>query len=302
MSPLVSIAIPAFKTSFLDDAILSVLNQTYQNWELIVVDDCSPENIACVVHRHMDARIHYYRNEINLGGKDPVANWNKCLSYATGDYFCLLCDDDTYEPSFIETMLDLSAKYSSCSVFKSRVKTIDKKGEILGYFPCSPEWESTSDYLRNVALRQRKQTISEWMFRTERMRKCGGYAPVPMAWGSDYLSALLFSVEGGICASNAPLTSFRRSGINISNNYSSHTIEKIEGTQVYAAKLLEMISANHMAPSLIPDVEIIRQSELRATMTIAKWKDYWYICTHKKQYGIKSKTILWTLAKRLTKV
>ena len=117
-SILVTIAIPAYKSRYLKDAIESVLQQTYKNIELIIVNDNSPEDIFSVVSLYDDNRIKYYCNEINIGGKDPVKNWNKCLSYASGEFFSLLCDDDVYEARFIEKMIGLAAKYLNVNVFR----------------------------------------------------------------------------------------------------------------------------------------------------------------------------------------
>ena len=84
---LVTIAIPAYKATFLKEAISSALNQTYTNIELIIVDDHSPENIEGITKGFNDSRIQYFRNTINLGKDDPSKNWNKCLEYAKGEYF-----------------------------------------------------------------------------------------------------------------------------------------------------------------------------------------------------------------------
>lgn len=286
-----SISIPAFKRSYLKEAIDSCLAQTYEDFELIIVNDASPEDLDSIVNSYSDNRIRYYKNETNIGGKDPVANWNKCLSYAQGEFFCLLCDDDIYAPSFLETMLSLAEKYPHCNVFKSRVKTIDKKGKVLTYFPSSPEWEPVSDYLWHVAYGHRKQTVSEWMYRTQRMREIGGYAAVPMAWGADYLSTMLFGAEGGICASIKPLVIFRRSGENISNNYAHHVMEKLEGTQVYTQKLRKMVEDYKMDDSLYPIIEKIRRDELMATMGISRWIDLMRAFYYKQKFDISMKMI-----------
>lgn len=163
-TPLVSIAIPAYKSKYLGEAIESVLNQTHQNLELIIVNDASPNPITEVVEQYKDSRIRYFINEHNIGGKDPVANWNKCLSYATGIFFALLCDDDVYNSKFVETLLQLANKYPDCNVFKSGVAVVNEKREVISTYPDCPEWESCQDYILNVSRRQRKQTISEWLF------------------------------------------------------------------------------------------------------------------------------------------
>ena len=139
---LVSIAIPAYKVKFLSEAINSILRQTFKDFELIIVNDKSPEDITSIVSAFNDDRIRYYINEENIGRKDPVQNWNKCLSYARGKYFSLLCDDDLYEPTFLEDMLRLKSKYPDVKVFRSRVKVIDSEDNVISYYPSSPEYES----------------------------------------------------------------------------------------------------------------------------------------------------------------
>ena len=80
-----SITIPAYRSQFLKEAINSVVNQTWQDWELVIVDDCSPEDLRSVVNPFLaDSRISYYRNEKNCGAINVVDNWNICLSHCTG--------------------------------------------------------------------------------------------------------------------------------------------------------------------------------------------------------------------------
>ena len=93
-----SFILPAWKGRYLREAILSILNQSYSDFELIVVDDCSPDPLEKIVEAFKDPRIEYHHNEHNIGGRDLVAQWNHCLQYAHGDYVILATDDDLYEP------------------------------------------------------------------------------------------------------------------------------------------------------------------------------------------------------------
>ena len=70
MNELVSIIMPSYNTAqYITETIESVLNQTYTNWELIIVDDCSPDNTDQVVKSFLsDGRIRYLKNEKNSGG------------------------------------------------------------------------------------------------------------------------------------------------------------------------------------------------------------------------------------------
>ena len=95
-APRVSVCIPTFRgEATLDAAIQSVLDQSYADFELIVVDDNSPDETAATVARFSDPRMSYHRNPTNLG---PEGNWNRCLALARGTYVKLLPHDDVLRP------------------------------------------------------------------------------------------------------------------------------------------------------------------------------------------------------------
>ena len=220
LQPLVTIAIPAYKTDFLRESISSALNQTYSNIELVVVDDCSPENIEDFVKKFDDSRIRYYRNDKNIGARDPSKNWNKCLEYAKGKFFALLCDDDTFEPTFIEEMLKLQQEYPNVKVFRARARTVDENNCVLNWYPSAPSFETCFDYMYQKLLGFRRQTISEFLYDTDYIRHFGGYVNTPRAWTADSLSVYKFAWENGIASTSKILVNFRKSKKNISSIYS----------------------------------------------------------------------------------
>ncbi|MFA6832241.1 MAG: glycosyltransferase, partial [Bacteroidaceae bacterium] len=67
-----SITVPAYKAQFLKECIDSILAQTYQNFELIIVNDNSPQNLEHIVSKYHDERIHYYKNKIGFGAEHVV--------------------------------------------------------------------------------------------------------------------------------------------------------------------------------------------------------------------------------------
>jgi glycosyltransferase involved in cell wall biosynthesis len=100
---LVSIVLPTFKRAHvLPYAVRSVLAQSYENWELIVVDDNSPDDTAAVVASFADARIRYVRNEPNL--KLPRA-LNRGFSLARGEYLTWTSDDNLFGEQAIAKMV-----------------------------------------------------------------------------------------------------------------------------------------------------------------------------------------------------
>ena len=123
--PKVSVCIPAYNYAhFLSDAIDSVLAQTCQDFELLVIDNCSIDNTKEVVNRYMadDPRISYICNESNIG---PVRNLNRCLELATGEYIKILCADDLLLPTCLELMVRALDQHPTASLVASGRKLVD---------------------------------------------------------------------------------------------------------------------------------------------------------------------------------
>lgn len=101
---LVSIIMPAYNTaSYIKETIQSVLDQTYTNWELIIVDDCSSDNTDEVLATIKDERIRYYKNEKNSGA---AVSRNKALREAKGQWIAFLDSDDLWMPSKLKKQID----------------------------------------------------------------------------------------------------------------------------------------------------------------------------------------------------
>ena len=96
MCELVSIIMPSYNTGcFIKETIESVLAQSYSNWELIIVDDCSTDNTDHVVKPYLsDARIRYLKNETNSGA---AVSRNRALREAKGRWIAFLDSDDLWE-------------------------------------------------------------------------------------------------------------------------------------------------------------------------------------------------------------
>lgn len=103
MGDLVSIVMPSYNAEkFVSETIESVLRQTYTNWELIIVDDCSKDNTAEVVANFQDARIRFMRNEKNSGA---AVSRNRALREAKGRWIAFLDSDDLWEPEKLEKQI-----------------------------------------------------------------------------------------------------------------------------------------------------------------------------------------------------
>ncbi len=107
MQQLISICIPTFNgQAYLVECLDSVVNQSYKNIEILIVDDNSEDATLSIVQKYIkrDPRIQLIKNESRLG---LVANWNKCLKEASGDWLKLMFQDDIMLPDAVEQMCQL---------------------------------------------------------------------------------------------------------------------------------------------------------------------------------------------------
>lgn len=103
MSDLVSIIMPSYNTAKeIEASISSIQNQTYENWELIIVDDCSTDDTDEVVKRITDKRIKYMKNEKNSGA---AVSRNRALREAKGRWIAFLDSDDLWLPEKLEKQI-----------------------------------------------------------------------------------------------------------------------------------------------------------------------------------------------------
>ena len=132
-NPLVSIITPCYNASkFLTETLESVLVQTYENWEMIIVDDCSSDNSRSIIedYAQKDNRIRLINNSNNMGA---AKSRNKAIEVAQGDYIAFLDSDDVWLPNKLEKQLVLMQKdniYLSYSAYY----TVNNRGDTLSLF------------------------------------------------------------------------------------------------------------------------------------------------------------------------
>jgi glycosyltransferase involved in cell wall biosynthesis len=213
-----TIGIPAFKSVFIKDCISSILNQTYENFELIIINDASPYPIDEIISYFNDSRIKYFKNEKNTGANNVVNNWNKCLALAAGDYFVLMGDDDKLEPHYLYEFSLLIIKYPSLDVFHCRSKIINGESNVVELTPSWPDYETIYDNIWHRIKGFRMQYISDFIYKTDSLKENGGFYFLPLAWGSDDITAYRQMKKKGIAHTNRCLLNYRNSPVTISNS------------------------------------------------------------------------------------
>ena len=137
MSDLVSIIMPSYNTGkFIRETIESVLAQTYANWELIIVDDCSTDNTDEVVKDYLsDDRIHYIKNDRNSGA---AVSRNRALREAKGKWIAFLDSDDLWEPEKLQKQIAFMKKKNYHFSYTNYVE-IDEKSIPNGKYVTGPK-------------------------------------------------------------------------------------------------------------------------------------------------------------------
>ncbi len=136
-SPKVSVVIPAYNgAEFLGEAIRSVLGQTYPNFEIIVVDDASPDNSAEIVRGFDDQRLIYLAHKVNRGA---VAARETGVRISTGEIIAFLDQDDLFHRAKLETHVAFLAKHPEVGLtYNSRFEVRDSSNTICGLWRPAP--------------------------------------------------------------------------------------------------------------------------------------------------------------------
>lgn len=221
-----SILIPAFKAKYLEECIHSILNQTYNSFEIIIVNDASPEDLTSIVEKFEDARIKYHVNKKNYGAFDVVNNWNHCLSYATGDYVICMGDDDCLKPRCLEVYNSLIEENPGIGILHGWTEIINNDSEpyLMTTHRCYKE--SAMSLLWHRMFAYHAQFIGDFCFKRESLVNRGGFYYFPLAWGSDEISSILAAEENGIINTQEIVFQYRRTPITITQ--SGNIPEKIE--------------------------------------------------------------------------
>lgn len=151
---MISVIIPNYNhAKYLDERIQSVLSQTYQDFELIILDDCSPDNGASKAiiekYRYNPHISHIVYNDVNSGS--TFKQWHKGLDLAKGDLIWIAESDDKCEVNLLETLVNQFSINQKCVLAYCVSILFDDFGQVLGYSgePGENMQMSGDDFIRN---------------------------------------------------------------------------------------------------------------------------------------------------------
>lgn len=133
-SPRLSIGLPVYNASnYIHEAVDSILNQSFKDFELIISDNASTDETAeiCKEYAKKDSRIRYYRNETNIGA---ARNFNRVFDLSSTEYFMWAAHDDVYSPYYLKSCIEVLDRDPTVVLCHAKPIIIDRYGEELkGY-------------------------------------------------------------------------------------------------------------------------------------------------------------------------
>jgi len=128
--PLVSICVPTYNAAkTVKQTLESVLNQTYRNIEVIIVDNASTDDTLSVVREINDPRIRIYCNKTNIGAE---RNFSKCVHLANGEYTAIFHADDLYMPDMVQKQVQAFQDNPTIGAVFTMAKLINNRGKVIG--------------------------------------------------------------------------------------------------------------------------------------------------------------------------
>jgi len=142
--PLVSICIPTYNAGkTVVQTVQSILNQTYQNLEIIIVDNASTDNTLAILQKFKDSRIKIHKNTKNIGAEK---NFSRCVELANGGYIAIFHADDLYMPDMVQRQVRVFQDNSIIGAVFSMANKINICGERIGETKLPVELKGEKSY------------------------------------------------------------------------------------------------------------------------------------------------------------
>ena len=207
--PEVSIIIPVYNgEQYIKDTILSVLNQTYRNYELIIVDDGSTDTTKQIIDIFKDPRIKYhYQNNTGLS-----ASRNKGIELSQGEFLAFLDADDIWLPFKLELQVNAIKNDFNVGLVFGWVYYMDNDSRIVG----NKKYDITKDFYINILLGNYVDNGSQPLIRRECFDKVGKFDHIP---AEDWDMWIRIAKEYKFCNINDFLVIYRINLSGLSKNY-----------------------------------------------------------------------------------
>lgn len=244
-----SVCIPTYNgANYLAETLTSVIEQTWADFELIIVDDCSADATETIIKSFADSRIKFYRNQARLG---LVGNWNRCLELAGGHYICLFHQDDVMMPENLAQKVDLLDHNPHVGMVYSEVLQIGPTGELIrAGWPIKPPPDQTGihsglKFFKTQLLSSNTVSCPSVVARRACYEKLGGFDP-RLPFTADWEMWLRLALFYDIAYLPTPLIKYRWHDNNETLNFLG--VKDLEHS--YKAKMLILDKYPETAPNM----------------------------------------------------
>lgn len=234
----VSIILPTYNgEKFIKESIESVINQTYNNWELIIINDCSTDNTPNIINEYQtkDSRIRVISNEQN---KKLPASLNIGFSYASGEYYTWTSDDNKYYPTAIEEMVDFLDKNPQTDLVSYNFNFVNEDGSYQNIYT------NTTPPRKQLMLALHCNIGACFMYRKEIAQNIGEY-DTKMFCAEDYEYWCRIALKGKISYQDKVLYDYRNNPQSLTATKLDIVKQRTEDIQrKYSIKILEHLGLN----------------------------------------------------------
>lgn len=244
MVPTVSVIVPNYNHApYLRQRIESILNQSFQDFELILLDDCSTDGSRDILESyrsdpHVD---HIVYNQRNSGS--AFHQWGKGIELAQGEWVWIAESDDWAEPTFLESMIETAQSVSCCSLATCTSRLVNEKGDLIW----QPSVEGGTTVYSGEDFIQRKlsssngiDNVSSCIFRRDRFHQEQSSLYNHMHLCGDWMFYILLAEQGSVVEVHKSLNHFRQHSTNTTAKGEHLGLTLLEGADV-----LERLIARH---------------------------------------------------------
>jgi glycosyltransferase involved in cell wall biosynthesis len=220
MKPVVSFLVPCYKLAhLLGECLDSILAQSYTDFEVLILDDCSPDHTSDVVRSYSDPRIRYIHNERNLG---HLANYNKGISLARGRYVWLISADDVlHRPYVLERFVSMLEAHPRAGFVFSPAMEL-KDGKVGGMISWSAHGTQDRVFTERSFLPRLLEgnpiAAPTGMVRKECYEKLGGF-PLDLPHAGDWYLWFIFAFHYDVAYCAEPMVCYRSHAQSISKAF-----------------------------------------------------------------------------------
>ena len=215
-----AIVIPAYKVDFFEQTLISISEQTCTDFTLYVGNDGSDSDFESLINKYSSKiNIVYKKFNQNLGGKNLVAHWKRCIDLIDDEsWIWLFSDDDIMGPNCVDLFYKSLANCKSFDLFHFDVDAIDENNNSV--FECRrfPSTISSIDFYKRKENDDLDSFVVEYIFSRAIYNKTEGFQPFDLAWGTDTATWIKFSNKNGIKTINGDKVYWRKSSLNITPN------------------------------------------------------------------------------------